>query len=209
MKNKWLKTDACWPKVQTTEKSTHINIKLFQNIWAASCQNQRSGCAPSEDSDQPGHPPSLNRVSACAQWVAKDPSYLHADSEDSDQTGRMPSMIWVFAGRTVTLLVLSCRGSNANRKIWFSSLFGGSIHSAISNNYFIGKTTSMIDHLSIINKHRLLKIYVLFPQTIPERDLLQIICIRDLFHVVLNDVKIILHFLIYKPGKKVLLDIML
>ena len=36
----------------------------------------------------------------CAQWVAKDPSFLHADSEDSDQTGRMPRLIWVFAGRT-------------------------------------------------------------------------------------------------------------
>ena len=34
-----------------------------------------------------------------------------AHSEDSDQTGRMPRLIWVFAGRTVTLLVLSCRGS--------------------------------------------------------------------------------------------------
>ena len=34
-------------------------------------------------------------------------------SEDSDQTGWMPRLIWVFAGRTVTLLVLSCRGSNA------------------------------------------------------------------------------------------------
>ena len=31
-----------------------------------------------------------------------------AHSEDSDQTGRMPR---VFAGRTATLLVLSCRGS--------------------------------------------------------------------------------------------------
>ena len=38
--------------------------------------------------------------SLCAQWVAKDPSFLHADSEDSDQTGRMPRLIWVFAGRT-------------------------------------------------------------------------------------------------------------
>ena len=36
----------------------------------------------------------------CAQWVAKDPSFLHVDSEDSDQTGRMPRLIWVFAGRT-------------------------------------------------------------------------------------------------------------
>ena len=49
--------------------------------------------------------------SLCAQWVAKDPSILHADSEDSDQTGRMPRLIWVFAGRTLILLVLSCRGS--------------------------------------------------------------------------------------------------
>ena len=29
--------------------------------------------------------------SLCAQWVAKGPSFLHADSEDSDQTGRMHS----------------------------------------------------------------------------------------------------------------------
>ena len=36
----------------------------------------------------------------CAQWVADDPSFLHADSEDSDQTGRMPRLIWVFARRT-------------------------------------------------------------------------------------------------------------
>ena len=34
-----------------------------------------------------------------------------AHSEDSDQTGRMPGLIWIFAGRTLILLVLSC-GSN-------------------------------------------------------------------------------------------------
>ena len=48
----------------------------------------------------------------CAQWVANDPRFLHADSEDTDQTGRMPRLIWVFAGRTATLFVLSCRGSD-------------------------------------------------------------------------------------------------
>ena len=48
----------------------------------------------------------------CTQWVAKGPRFLHADSEDSDQTGRMPRLIWVFTGRTLTLLVLSCPGSN-------------------------------------------------------------------------------------------------
>ena len=25
-------------------------------------------------------------------WVAKNPSFLHADSEDSDQTGQMPRL---------------------------------------------------------------------------------------------------------------------
>ena len=34
-----------------------------------------------------------------------------AHSEDSDQTERMPRLIWVLAGRTLILLVLSCRGS--------------------------------------------------------------------------------------------------
>ena len=33
-------------------------------IWATSWQNQQSECAPSEDSDQPEHPPSLIRVFA-------------------------------------------------------------------------------------------------------------------------------------------------
>ena len=55
--------------------------------------------------------PVWSESSLCTQWVAKDPSFLHADSEDSDQTGRMPRLIWVFAGRTLTLLVLSCGGS--------------------------------------------------------------------------------------------------
>ena len=42
-------------------------------------------CAPSEESDQPGHPPS--------HWVTKDPMFLNADSEDSDQTGQMSRLI--------------------------------------------------------------------------------------------------------------------
>ena len=56
--------------------------------------------------------PVWSESSLGAQWVAKDPSFLHADSEDSDQTGWMPRLIWVFAGRTAILLVLSCRGSH-------------------------------------------------------------------------------------------------
>ena len=33
--------------------------EIIDNNWAATSQNQQSDCVPSEDSDQPGHPPSL------------------------------------------------------------------------------------------------------------------------------------------------------
>ena len=55
--------------------------------------------------------PVWSESSLCAQWVAKNQSFLHADSEDCDQSRRMPRLIWVFAGCTLILLVLSCRGS--------------------------------------------------------------------------------------------------
>ena len=64
--------------------------------------------------------PVWSESSPCAQRVAKDPSFLHADSEDSDQTGRMPRLIWVFAG--CTLLVLSWGGPNHGTKTLFTFL---------------------------------------------------------------------------------------
>ena len=53
--------------------------------------------------------PVWSESSLCTPWVAKNPSFLYADSEDSNQTGRMPRLIWVFAGCTAILFVLSCR----------------------------------------------------------------------------------------------------
>ena len=49
-------------------------------------------CVPSEDSDQPEHPPSLIRVFT-VHSVAKDPIFLRAGSENSDQTRGMPRLI--------------------------------------------------------------------------------------------------------------------
>ena len=44
--------------------------------------------------------PVWSESSLCAQWVAKDPMFLHADSEDwSDWADAQAD--WVFAGRTV------------------------------------------------------------------------------------------------------------
>ena len=52
------------------------------------------------------------RSAWASAWRNLGPLATHwAHSEDSDQTGRMPRLIWVFAGRTLTLLVLSCRSS--------------------------------------------------------------------------------------------------
>ena len=61
--------------------------------------------------------PVWSESSLCAQWVAKNPSFLHADSEDSDQTGRMPRLIWVFAGRTCHFVGFVIRRLNYVRYI--------------------------------------------------------------------------------------------
>ena len=63
-------------------------------------KSNKMTCAPSEDSDQPGHPPTVwSESSLCIFWVAKDPMILLADSEDSS------------LGAQLILLVLPCSGS--------------------------------------------------------------------------------------------------
>ena len=50
--------------------------------------------------------------SSLSAWRKLESLGTHwAHSEDSDQTGRMPKLIWVFAWRTVILLVLSWGGT--------------------------------------------------------------------------------------------------
>ena len=101
-------------KKQGTQVSLHphgviIVLKLTTQTWKQCIKwdknepphdkTSKMTYVPSKDSDQPGHPP-RSESSLCAEWVAKDQSFLHADSEYSDQTGQMPRLIWVFAGRT-------------------------------------------------------------------------------------------------------------
>ena len=58
-------------------RSTDILSSFFviKLKWAATWQNQQSECAPSEDSDQPGHPPSLIRFFAVRMKKAWALSY--------------------------------------------------------------------------------------------------------------------------------------
>ena len=95
----------------------------FSKNWtkfAATWQNQQSDCAPSEDSDQPGHPPSLIRIFAVRMKKAWVLIY-------SLSTQRRLWSDWAGAQADLSLrrahthfLVLSCRGSN-----------GSSIHQCI------------------------------------------------------------------------------
>ena len=50
-------------------------------------------CAPSEDSDQPGHRPSFIRVFAVHMKKHRALNYMYLLNADSDQTGRMPRLI--------------------------------------------------------------------------------------------------------------------
>ena len=61
--------------------------------------------------------PAKTQISLCIppgwseSWQSAFRAIHWADSEDSDQTVQMPKLIWVFAGRLLILLVLSCRVS--------------------------------------------------------------------------------------------------
>ena len=97
-----IKVGMKWPKwYEMTWVRNKLGTKWPVTIWATSWQNQQCACAPSEDSDQPGHPPSLIRVFA----VRLMGSYIRTQAffmrtAKTDHTGRMPRLIWVFAGRT-------------------------------------------------------------------------------------------------------------
>ena len=77
-----------------------------------------------------------------AKWVAKDPSFLHADSKDSDQTGR-----------TVTLLVLSTCGST-------NSSWGSSGKEKTKVDLFLLK--SVRKYLKILYSHILCPMSIIF-----------------------------------------------
>ena len=79
-----------------------------QTEWLCAQRRLRSSWT-SAQSDQSSLPAWRNLGSLTTYW---------AHSEDSDQTGRMPRLIWVFAGHTLILLVLTYRGSNGFVEVW-------------------------------------------------------------------------------------------
>ena len=109
---KWVESSDC--KTDLTCSVWCILVAHVQNDTLFEPRHDKTNkmsVHPAKTQISLGIRPVWSESSLCAQWVAKDPRFIHADSEDSDQTGRMPRLIWVFAERTATLLVLSCRGS--------------------------------------------------------------------------------------------------
>ena len=94
-----------WPDTSLSMLTTlFFSISNFE-VWfcddnlAASWQNKQYGCAPSKDSDQPGHPPSLIKVFAVLMkkpWVLSYPMSAQ----------RRLWSDWADAGHTHILLVL-------------------------------------------------------------------------------------------------------
>ena len=107
------------------------NGKVVQETsWAATWQNQQNDCAPSEDSAQPGHPPSLIRVFDVRMkeaWVLSYPlsaqRRLWSDWAD-DQAG------------------LSLR--------WAHTHFVGFVMSRLSWLYFLRYTSCIFNKTSVV-----------------------------------------------------------
>ena len=77
---RYRRKDFVWGEMYSYSFSsgkTYLVIQTWRIVkWATTWQNQQSDCAPSKDSDQPGHPPSLIRVFAVRMkktWVLSYP----------------------------------------------------------------------------------------------------------------------------------------
>ena len=73
-------------------------------MWATTWPNQQNECAPSEDYDQPGHPPSLIRVIAVCSVGSLGPKLsscrqrrLWSDWEDAQADQSSQSLRWAHA----------------------------------------------------------------------------------------------------------------
>ena len=82
-----------------------IFIKTYFHNEPPHDKTSKIGCATSEDSDQPRHPPSLIRV-CCLHEESLGPLLPNSASEDSDPTGQMPRLA-CLGWAHMPLLVLS------------------------------------------------------------------------------------------------------
>ena len=92
--------------VRDSRRSNYLSRDMTTPTKRVCAQRRLRSAWASTQSDQ---------ESSLSAWGKLGSLATHwAHSEASDQTGRMSRLIWVSAGRTVTLLVLSRGGSSLN-----------------------------------------------------------------------------------------------
>ena len=110
----WMHIFICFSVVQFLTLIFSLSLRSIYSVTLV------PGYKSCENNDNMSHDMTKLTQWVCAQrcpgwsesWRNLGSLATHwAHTEDSDQTGRMPRLIWVFAGRTLTLLVLLCRGS--------------------------------------------------------------------------------------------------
>ena len=85
--------------------------RTVNKLWAAAWQNNKMTGAPSEDSDQPEHPPSLTRIFAVRMKKAWVLSYLLSAQRRLHRLDGCPGWSESSLDAQVILLVLSCCSS--------------------------------------------------------------------------------------------------
>ena len=76
-----------------SSKTVAVIILKLEEYGPWHDKTNRMSVRPSKTQISLGIRPVWSESLLCAQWVAKDPSFLHADSKDSDQTRQMHGLI--------------------------------------------------------------------------------------------------------------------
>ena len=115
----WFCHEAAQLYIRNNREWAHWSQKTKNNTWAASWQKQQNGFAPSEDSDQPGHLPSLIRVFAVRMkkaWTLTYPLSAQrrlwsdwADAQADLSLSWAHSHIVGFVTRRLTCIILKYR----------------------------------------------------------------------------------------------------
>ena len=97
--------------IDTRTDIKNLLYLLIADIWATSWQNQQCGCAPSEDSVQRGHLPSLISL-RCPHEASSGPKLpTECTAKTLIRLGRCPGWSESLLGSHAILLVLSRGGS--------------------------------------------------------------------------------------------------
>ena len=104
-----------WTKICILLDCYHSLLNHHKYIWAATWPNHQNDCAPSEDSDQPGHPPSLIRVFAVRMkkaWILSYPLSAHrrlwSDWADAQADLNLRWASSHFVGFVMSWLIFDC-----------------------------------------------------------------------------------------------------